>query len=47
MVSNTKMLNCWFKHTELDSWVVLTDLLALLVGEEHVSGKTMLGRIGV
>jgi hypothetical protein len=33
--------------TELDAGVVLTDLLALLVGEEHVCGKTTLGRVGV
>lgn len=35
------------RHTELDTGVVLTDLLALLVGEEHVCGKTTLGRVGV
>jgi len=35
------------KHTELDTGVVLTNLLTLLVGEEHVRGKTTLGRVGV
>jgi hypothetical protein len=33
--------------TELDAGVVLTDLLAGLVGEEHVGGKTTLGGVGV
>jgi hypothetical protein len=33
--------------TKLDSRVVLTDLLTLLVGEKHVCGKTTLGRVGV
>jgi hypothetical protein len=35
------------KLTELDAGVVLTDLLAGLVGEEHVGGKTTLGGVGV
>jgi hypothetical protein len=33
--------------TEFDSGVVLTDFVALVVGEEHVCGKTTLGRVGV
>lgn len=33
--------------TELDAWVVLTDLVTLLVGEEHVGGETTLGGVGV
>lgn len=33
--------------TELDTGVLLADLLARLVGEEHVSGKTTLGGVGV
>jgi hypothetical protein len=33
--------------TELDAWVVLADLVTLLVGEEHVCGKTTLGRVGI
>lgn len=35
------------KLTELDAGVVLTDLVTLVVGEEHVCGKTTLGRVGV
>ena len=35
------------KPTELDAWVVLADLVALLVGEEHVGGKATLRRVGV
>jgi hypothetical protein len=34
-------------RTELDSGVLLADLVALLVGEEHVGGETALGRVGV
>jgi len=30
-----------------DTWVLLTNVLALLVGEEHVSRETTLGRIWV
>jgi hypothetical protein len=37
----------WEQHTELDTGVVLADLVALLVGEEHVGGKTTLGLVGV
>lgn len=33
--------------TELDTWVVLADLVTLLVGKEHVRGQTTLGRVGV
>jgi hypothetical protein len=33
--------------TELDTGVVLADLLALLVGEEHVGRETTLGRVGI
>lgn len=33
--------------TERDTRVLLTDVLALLVGEEHVGRKTTLGRVGV
>jgi len=32
---------------ELDTGVVLADLVTLLVGEEHVGGKTTLGLVGV
>lgn len=32
---------------ELDAGVILTDLVALLIGEEHVGGETTLGGIGV
>ena len=35
------------RHTELDTGVVLADLVALLVGEKHVGGETTLGRVGV
>lgn len=35
------------KRTEADTWVLLSDGIALLVGEEHVCGKTSLGRVGV
>ena len=34
-------------HTELDTGVVLTNLLAAVVGKEHVSRKTALGCVGV
>jgi len=33
--------------TEADSRVLITNVLALLVGEEHVSGETTLGRVRV
>lgn len=33
--------------TELDAGVLLANLLALLVGEEHVGGETTLGGVGV
>ena len=35
------------RHTELDTGVVLADLVALLVGEEHVGRKTALGLVGI
>jgi hypothetical protein len=35
------------QHTELDAGVVLADLVALLVGEEHVGRETTLGLVGV
>lgn len=35
------------KFTELDTGVVLTDLVTLLVGKEHVRRETTLGRVGV
>jgi hypothetical protein len=46
-------LEMWFmlvelyRLTELDAGVVLADLVTLIVGEEHVSGKTTLGGVGV
>lgn len=33
--------------TEADAGVLLTDVLALLVGEEHVGRETTLGSVGV
>jgi hypothetical protein len=33
--------------TERDAGVLLADVLALLVGEEHVGGETTLGGVGV
>lgn len=36
-----------FGLTELDTRVLLTDLLTLLVREEHVGRETTLGRVGV
>ena len=35
------------ERTEADAWVLFTDVLTLLVGEEHVSGKAALGRIRI
>lgn len=35
------------QHTELDAGVVLADLLATVIGEEHVSRETTLGCVGV
>jgi hypothetical protein len=35
------------ERTEADTGVVLTDVLTLLVGEEHVGRKTTLGSIGI
>jgi hypothetical protein len=37
----------WEQHTELDTGVVLADLVTLLVGEEHVGGETALRLVGV
>jgi len=34
-------------HTEFDAGVFLADLVAAVVGEEHVSRKTTLGRVGI
>ena len=34
-------------HTEADARVLFTDILTLVVGEEHVGRKTTLGRVGV
>lgn len=36
-----------FELTELDAWVVFTDLVALVVGEKHVGGQTALWHVGV
>jgi len=33
--------------TELDTWVVLADLVTLLVGEDHVGGEGALWRVWV
>jgi hypothetical protein len=35
------------QHTELDVWVLLANFLAVVVREEHVSGKATLWRIGI
>jgi hypothetical protein len=34
-------------HTEGDARVLFTNILTLIVGKEHVSRKTTLGRVGV
>lgn len=34
-------------HTEANAWVLITDILTLLVREEHVGRETTLGRVGV
>lgn len=34
-------------RTERDTRVLLTDILTIVVGEEHVCGQTALGRIGI
>jgi hypothetical protein len=39
--------NNGMKRTELDAWVVLSDLVAVIVGEEHVGRKSTLWRIGI
>lgn len=44
---------CWsfrvgcIELTEADTGILLTDVIALVIGEEHVRGKTTLGSIGV
>ena len=35
------------KHTEADAGVLLTDGIALVIGEEHVGRKTTLGGVRV
>ena len=37
----------WDRRTEADAWVFVADILALLVGKEHVRGQTTLGRVGI
>jgi predicted ATPase len=34
-------------RTEADTWVLLTNIVTLIVGEEHVGRETTLGGIGV
>jgi hypothetical protein len=34
-------------RTEADAGVLLADLVAHVIGEEHVGGKTTLGGVGV
>ena len=34
-------------HTEANARILITDILPLFVGEEHVGGETALGRVGV
>jgi hypothetical protein len=34
-------------RTERDSGVLLTNVVALLIGKEHVGGQTTLWRVGV
>jgi hypothetical protein len=34
-------------HTEGDARVLFTNILTLVIGEEHVGRKTTLGRVGV
>jgi hypothetical protein len=34
-------------HTEGDAGVLFTNILTLVVGEEHVGRKTTFGRVGV
>ena len=33
--------------TEADAWILLSHIVPLLVGEEHVGGQATLGRVGV
>lgn len=35
------------EHTKGDARIVLSYVVTLLVGKEHVGGKTTLGRIGI
>ena len=34
-------------HTEADAGVLLSHIVTLLIGEEHVGGQATLGRVGV
>ena len=34
-------------HTEADAGVLLSHIVTLLIGEEHIGGQTTLGRVGV
>ena len=34
-------------HTEADARVLLPHIFALLIGEEHIGGKTTFGRVGI
>jgi hypothetical protein len=34
-------------HTEADTRVLITNILTLLICEEHVGGETTLGRVGI
>ena len=34
-------------RTEADTWVLIANVLTLLVGKEHVSRETTLGRVGI
>jgi len=36
-----------FLRTEADARVLLTNVLALLIGEEHVGREATLGRVGI
>ena len=35
------------EHTKADARVLLPHVFALLVGEEHIGGKTTFGRVGI
>jgi hypothetical protein len=34
-------------RTKADTWVLITNILTLLICEEHVGGETTLGRVGI